>query len=73
MKRNKDANMQGIVKKLLNGFGFIRTEGQRKDCFFHASQLQNIKFPELREGDKVEFDEEESPKGKVAMNILLVD
>lgn len=65
--------MTGIVKKLLNGFGFIRVEGERKDCFFHASQLQNIKFPELREGDKVDFDAEESPKGKVAMNVHLVD
>jgi len=64
--------MTGTIKKLLNGFGFISMVGERKDHFFHATQVQNIKFNELMVNDKVEFEEEDSPKGKIAVNVNLV-
>jgi CspA family cold shock protein len=61
---------EGIVAgKNEKGFGFIRREGQDKDLFFHANELKNISFDELREGDKVSFEVGEGPKGPNALNV----
>ena len=62
---------QGIIKKLTDrGFGFIDTGGS--DLFFHGSALQNTTYEELREGQKVEYDEETSEKGPRAGNVRVV-
>jgi CspA family cold shock protein len=48
---------EGIIARIMDkGFGFIAREGQDKELFFHASELQNVAFDDLREGDKVSFD-----------------
>lgn len=61
--------MQGTIKKLTDkNFGFIAQEGS-DDLFFHANNLDGIDFAELREGDAVTFEVEETPKGKAAVNI----
>ena len=61
----------GTIKKLTDrGFGFINT-GQ-KDLFFHQSALQNAAFEELQEGQSVEYEEGESPKGPCAENVKVV-
>ncbi len=61
---------QGTIARLTDkGFGFISIEGQDKDLFFHSNELQNVKFDELREGDKVEFEVGESPKGPNALKV----
>ena len=63
-------NMTGVIKKLTDkGFGFISAEGMEKDVFFHGNSLVNVRFDELREGDTVTFDVEDSPKGKNAVNV----
>lgn len=63
----------GKVKTLTDkGFGFINT-GEAKDLFFHLRELRNVNFDELKQGDKLEFDVEDGPKGKFATNIDLVD
>lgn len=69
--------MNGVVKKKVEGknFGFITPEGQDKDLFFHSNSLIGVTFEELREGDKVTFDVEDSPKGdgrKNAANVKRV-
>ena len=62
--------MTGTIKKLTDkGFGFIAAEGLEKDLFFHAKSLVGITFDELREGDAVSFDMEDSPKGQNAVNV----
>lgn len=66
--------MNGIIKKLTDrGFGFIGAEGQAKDLFFHGKSLVGVQFDELREGDKVSFDVEDSPKGPAAVNVQRLD
>lgn len=62
---------QGTIKKLVSdrGFGFISREGSDKDLFFHSKELQGATFEELREGDKVQFEVAESPKGPNATNV----
>ena len=62
--------MNGTIKKKMDkGFGFIKVEGQDKDLFFHSKSLVGSTFDEIREGDQVSFDTEESPKGKNAVNV----
>jgi CspA family cold shock protein len=58
-----------VARKTDKGFGFIKVEGQEKDLFFHTNELKNISFDALQEGDKVEFEVGESPKGPNAINI----
>ena len=58
-----------VAKKTDKGFGFIKRDGQDKDLFFHANELQNISFDELQEGDKVSFEVGDSPKGPNALNV----
>lgn len=62
--------MYGTIKKKVEtkGFGFIAIEGG-DDIFFHMSAC-NGQFNNLPEGTAVQFDIEESPKGKRAVNIV---
>ena len=62
--------MTGTIKRLTDkGFGFITGEGLAKDLFFHSNSLVGVQFDELREGDAVTFDTEETPKGPSAVNV----
>jgi len=65
----------GTVKTVTDrGFGFISQEGADKDIFFHEKSLQgDLAIRKLKVGDKVTFDVEETPKGKNAINIKLVE
>ncbi|MFZ2682092.1 MAG: cold shock domain-containing protein [Patescibacteria group bacterium] len=63
--------MTGTIKRLTDkGFGFITPdEAGAKDVFFHTSALVDVMFDDLREGDKVSFETEESDKGPRAVNV----
>lgn len=61
--------MQGTIKKLTDkNFGFIAQEGAG-DLFFHANNLVDVDFSELKEGDAVTFEVEQTQKGDAAVNI----
>jgi CspA family cold shock protein len=61
---------QGTIKRLMDrGFGFIAREGEEKDLFFHSNELQGVEFKDLKEGDKVQFEVSESPKGPNATKV----
>jgi CspA family cold shock protein len=61
----------GTIKRIVSdkGFGFISAEGMEKDLFFHSNALVDVSFDELKEGDAVSFETEESPKGLNATNV----
>ena len=62
--------MTGTIKRLTDkGFGFITGEGLTKDLFFHSNSLVGVTFDELKEGDTVSFETEQSPKGLNAVNV----
>ena len=50
------------------GFGFIEQESGA-DVFVHFSAIQAEGFKVLDEGDEVEFEVEEGPKGPQASNV----
>ena len=52
------------------GYGFITDEETGKDIFVHAS---GIRAEELREGDRVSYEEEEGRKGKVAAQVTTLE
>ena len=61
---------QGIIARVTDkGFGFIKREGQEKDLFFHSKELVGVTFDELREGDAVQFEVADSPKGPNAVQV----
>ena len=50
------------------GFGFLsREEGD--DVFVHHSAIQGEGFKTLKEGQEVEFEVQEGPKGPQAVNV----
>jgi CspA family cold shock protein len=54
------------------GFGFISPEGVDRDCFVHYSSIQADGFRTLSEGERVEFDLIDGPKGPAAENVSRV-
>ena len=47
----------GTIKRLMDrGFGFIKTEAQEEDLFFHRNELDGVEFSSLSEGQEVEFE-----------------
>lgn len=61
----------GIVKWFndAKGFGFITPDNGSNDVFAHFSAINMNGFKSLREGQKVNFEVVEGPKGKQASNI----
>ncbi len=63
--------MQGPVKFFNEnkGFGFIKPDDASKDIYVNSSGLVD----QIRENDKVEYDEEQSEKGMNAVNVKKID
>jgi CspA family cold shock protein len=60
---------EGKIKKLTDkGFGFIAT-GNGDDLFFHMSNVDGVQFDDLREGQRVSYNEGRGPKGARAENV----
>lgn len=56
----------GTIKTIRDdkGFGFVTPDGTsgRNDLFFHRSAVSNDGFDMLREGQRINFDEEPDPR-----------
>ena len=62
--------MRGTVKWFSDekGFGFITPE-EGDDVFVHHTAIQATGFRSLQEGQAVEFEVQQGPKGKQAANV----
>ena len=63
----------GTVKWFNNqkGFGFIAPENGR-DVFVHHSAIQGDGYKSLDEGQKVQFEITQGPKGDQAINVVKI-
>ncbi len=63
--------LKGTVKWFneSKGFGFIEQEAG-KDVFVHYSAIGGSGFKTLNEGDKVQFEIVDGPKGPAAANVV---
>ena len=61
----------GVVKWFndAKGYGFITPDGGGKDVFVHHTSVQMEGFRSLAEGQKVEFEVTDGPKGAQASNV----
>jgi CspA family cold shock protein len=69
-KKGSCAVAEGTVKWFSNekGYGFISlTDGE--DVFVHFSAIQTDGYKSLEEGQAVEFEVTQGPKGKQAANV----
>ena len=64
--------MFGTVKwfDAQKGYGFIESENG-EDVFVHFSAIQSQGYKSLSEGQRVQFDVENGPKGPQAANVNL--
>ena len=62
---------EGTVKWFndAKGFGFIEQDGG-EDVFVHFSAIEGDGFKSLAEGDAVEFEVQQGPKGLQASNVV---
>ena len=62
--------MEGQIARLKRdrGFGFI-TANEGNDIFFHRSTVADDGFDQLREGQAVVFEAEDSPRGPRATSV----
>src|SRR5829696_2211305 len=53
------------------GYGFIKPDDGGKDLFVHHTAIAGSGFKSLAEGAKVEYEEEQGPKGPNATNVRI--
>ena len=67
---------QGKIKwfDATKGFGFIAPDDGSKDIFVHKNNVEGLGYNEgLEDGESVEFDVEETPKGLSAISVRSLD
>ena len=62
--------MEGVVKFFneAKGFGFIKSTSTNEELFVHSSGL----IDQIRENDKVEFEQERGRKGMNAVRVKII-
>ena len=65
---------QGTVKWFDNakGYGFVSRENGGKDVFVHHSAIEGTGYKSLEEGQRVQFEVTQGPKGDQAVNVTKI-
>ncbi|MCI7353314.1 MAG: cold shock domain-containing protein [[Actinobacillus] rossii] len=68
------SKLNGLVKwfNADKGFGFITPSTGGKDLFVHFSAIVGNNYRTLKEGDKVEYNVQDSPRGPSAVDVAVI-
>jgi len=66
---------KGIVKwfNASKGYGFVNADGDSQDIFVHYSSIEMEGYKALKEGEGVEFELVDGPKGPQAHKVRRLD
>jgi cold shock protein len=69
------ARETGTVERFMDdkGFGFVKPDSGGKDVFVHHSAIEGTGFKSLSQGDRIEFDLVQDPKGPRAENVRRIE
>jgi ribosomal subunit interface protein len=64
----------GVVAKLFpdRGYGFIESDGDGREIYFHQNSLLGTRFDKLSVGSRVRFAEEDGDKGPQASTVHVI-
>ena len=70
-EKRKAVKERGTVKwfNASKGYGFVTPESGAKDVFVHFSAIMTDGYKSLNEGQSVEFEVTQGPKGPQAVNV----
>lgn len=65
--------MKGVVKWFSDqkGYGFLRNENSETDVYVHFSDIKMNGFRTLSANQKVEYNQENTPKGLAAKEVVV--
>ncbi|WP_353662949.1 NYN domain-containing protein [Hydrogenimonas sp. SS33] len=69
LPRSSERAEKGTVLSVKEGYGFIRPENGGENLFFHYSDLEDIDWNELREGERVCYEAGRNEKGPCAHRV----
>lgn len=72
VKAHPEQEVTGIVRRLFEDHGFLRTMDGR-DVYFHQNAVVSGRFDELGIGMGVAFEEEEGDEGPQATSVRIID
>ncbi len=69
------ARETGTVVRFMDdkGYGFIQPDKGGKDVFVHHSSIEGSGFKSLAQGERVEYELVQDPKGPRAENVVRVE
>lgn len=69
------ASTKGTVKwfNASKGYGFVNADGSTQDIFVHYSSIEMEGYKALKEGEAVEFELVDGPKGPQAHKVKRLD
>jgi cold shock CspA family protein/uncharacterized LabA/DUF88 family protein len=70
-RANTQAQEKGTVLSIKEGYGFIRPEHGGENLFFHYSDLEDIDWNELKEGQSVCYEASRNERGPCARRVRL--
>jgi len=72
VKEHPEQQVMAVVEKILDGYGFLRSNDGRQ-IYFHRNSVLHPGFQGIAEGMGVAYSEEEGEKGPQASSVRIID
>jgi len=73
VKLHPHQEVEAIVTKLFEEYGFLQTVEDSREIYFHKNSVVDMPFDELTVGTGVNFSEEEGDKGPQASSVRVIE